>query len=84
MDRNEVAAMLGRRPNCRSVDRAMSIVAQGYDLAAVLEGGSDESLARAEREYLGAHLVLLAKGRTVFDDRIGVFYACGYVAPRLF
>ena len=84
MDRNEVAAMLGRERSCRSIDRAMAIVSQGWDLVAVREGGSDESLARAEREHPGAHLVVLAKGRTVIDDRIGVFRPQGWVGQRLF
>ena len=62
----------------------MSIVAQGHGLVAVREGGSDESLVRAQAEHPGTHLVVLAKGPSPCGDRIGVFYAKGYVAPRLF
>ena len=81
MDRDEVAAVLGRRPDCKSVDRAMSIVEQGHDLVIVCEGWDRE---RAGREHPDAHLVVLAKGLSPSGDRIGVFYPRGYVAPRLF
>ena len=84
MDRCEVAAMLGRRPECKSVDRAMEIVAQGNDLVAIWEGGSAEDLARAQEEYPDARLAVLAKGLSPSGDRIGVFHAKGYVAPRIF
>lgn len=84
MDRHEVAALLGRERSCRSLDRAMAVISQGFDLVAVWEGGSDGSMARARGEHPGARLVVLAKGRTPATDRIGVFYPKGYVAPRMF
>ena len=84
MDRHEVAALLGRGRACRSIDRAMSIVQQGYDLVAVWEGGSDESMERAKLEHPDARLVVLAKGQTPATDRIGVFRPRGWVEPRLF
>jgi hypothetical protein len=40
MHRNEVAAILGRERSCASIERAMSVVSQGYDLVAVHEGGT--------------------------------------------
>jgi len=84
MERHEVEAILGRERTCKSVDRAMAVLAQGFELVTVWEDGSEESLARAKREYPDARLVILAKGQTPFSDRIGVFQAQGYVAPRLF
>jgi len=84
MDRNEVSAMLGRERTCKSVDRAMSIVSQGYDLVGVWEGGADEDWERVRREHPDAHLVVLANGRYSGGDRIGVFRPKGYVPPRLF
>ena len=84
MDRPEVAALLGRERSCRSVDRAMAVVSQGYDLVAVWDGGSDGSLARVRGEHPGAHLAVLAKGRTPASDRIGVFRPLGWVEPRMF
>jgi hypothetical protein len=62
----------------------MSVVAQGHDLVAIWEGGTEGDWERARREHPDASLVVLAKGRTSVDDRIGVFYPQGYVAPRLF
>lgn len=63
MDRNEVAAMLARNPSSKSVDRAMRIVAQGYDLVAVRAGGRDEDLERARREFPHAsYIAVLARG----------------------
>ena len=84
MDRNEVAAMLGRGRACRSIDRAMAVVSQGYDLVAVWVGGSDESMARARGEHPGARLAVVAKGRTPATDRIGVLRPKGWVEPRMF
>lgn len=84
MDRNGVAAMLGRGRACRSIERAMSIIAQGHDLVAVWEGGADVDLGRARREHPGALLVVLAKGLSPSGDRIGVFRPRGHVEPRLF
>jgi hypothetical protein len=84
MDRADVAATLGRERSCVSVDRAMSIVAEGYDLVAVWEGGSHESLVRAQAEHPGARLVVVAHGRTPATDRIGVFRPHGWTEPRLF
>ena len=84
MDRNDVAAVLGGRPDCKSVDRAMAAVTQGYDLVAVLEGGSAGDWERARQEHPGARLVVVARGRTPTTDRIGVFRPKGYVEPRMF
>jgi hypothetical protein len=84
MDRNDVAAILGRERSCRSVDRAMSVVSQGYDLVAVWEGGREADLAGAEREHPGASLVVLAKGLSPSGDRLGVFRPTGWTEPRMF
>jgi hypothetical protein len=84
MDRHEVAAMLNRRSDCKSVDRAMAVVAQDYDLVAVWNGGTDRDWERVRREHSDARLVVLAKGRTIVDDRIGVFRPAGYIEPMLF
>lgn len=64
MDRNEVSAILGRRLDCKSVDRAMSIIAQGHDLVAVWDGGTAGDWERARQEHPGARLVVVARGRT--------------------
>lgn len=85
MDRHEVAAILERNPNCKSVDRAMAIIAQGHDLVAVREGGRDEDLTQARREFPHAsYITVLARGYTRYDDRIGVFVEKGTAEPRLF
>ena len=84
MNRTEVALLLGRRMACKSLDRAMAVIADGYDMVSVWEGGSDASMARARGEHPGAHFVTLAKGLSPSGDRIGVFYPKGYVAPRMF
>ena len=85
MDRNEVATILGRRTTCKSVDRAMAIVAQGLDLVAVLEGGTEADLEKAWREYPHAgRIVVLALGQTRMGDRVGGFIEPGKEAPRLF
>ena len=84
MDRHEVAALLGRERSCKSIDRAMEVVSQGWDLVAVWEGGSDGSMARAQAEHPGARLVVLANGRTPATDRIGVFRPKGWTEPRMF
>ncbi|MFZ4394593.1 MAG: hypothetical protein ACOYOU_03085 [Kiritimatiellia bacterium] len=85
MDRYEVAAMLERNPNSKSVERAMAIVAQGHELVAVRAGGRDEDLERARREYPHAsYITVLARGYTRYDDRIGVFVEQGVSEPRLF
>ena len=85
MERTEVAAILARRPDCRSVDRAMSIVSQGLDLAAVLKGGTEADIEKAWREYPHAsRIVVLARGQTRIDDRLGVFIEPGKEAPMLF
>lgn len=62
----------------------MAVVAQGWNLVAVWEGGSDGNWERIEQEHPGAHLFVLAKGRTPATDRIGAFRPKGYVEPRMF
>lgn len=84
MDRNDVAAILGRGRECRSLDRAMAVVAQDYDLVAVWDGGTAGDWERARQEHPGAHLVVVARGRTPATDRIGVFRPVGWVEPRMF
>ena len=85
MDKDEVAEMLGRRHACKSIDRAMAVVDQGYDLVAVKDGGTDEDLEQIGREYPHAsHVVVLARGRYRWEDRIGVFITPGTERPRLF
>ena len=85
MDRIEVAEILGRRATCKSVDRAMRVVSQGLDLAAVLEGGEEADLEKAWREYPHARqIVVLARGLTRLGDRVGVFTVPGATPPTLF
>ena len=85
MDRDEVAEMLGRRHACKSIDRAMEVVDRGYDLVAVKDGGTDADMEQIRREFPhGIHVVVLARGRYRWEDRIGVFITPGTERPRLF
>lgn len=84
MDRSDVAAILGRERCCASITRAMAVVAEGWDLVAVWDGGSQESLARARAEHPGARLVVVARGRTFATDRIGIFRPKGWTEPGMF
>jgi hypothetical protein len=84
MDRNEVAAILGRRRACKSIDRAMSIISQGYDLVAVWKGGDIKDWEGFKLEHPDAHFVLLAKGFSQMGNRVGAFYPTGFLPPRLF
>ena len=84
MDRNEVAAVLGRERSCASVERAMAVVSEGWDLVAVHDGGSQGEWERTRAEHPGARLVVLARGRTPATDRIGVFRPRGWTEPRMF
>ncbi len=79
-----MAAVLGRERSCRSIERAMAVVAQGHDLVAVCEGGTAGDWERARHEHPDAHLVVVAKGRTPATDRIGIFRPAGWVEPRMF
>jgi hypothetical protein len=81
MDIHEVAAVLGRERSCASIDRAMAVVAEGWDLVAVHDGGSPTDWDRARREHPGARLVVLARGRTPATDRIGAFRPRGWIEP---
>lgn len=84
MDRADVAAILGRERSCASIDRAMAVVAEGYDLVAVWEGGTPGSWEAVRREHPGARLAVLAHGRTPATDRIGVFRPKGWTEPGIF
>lgn len=81
MDRNDVAAILGRERSCASIDRAMAVVAGGYDLVALQDGGFPSDWNRARRENPGARLAVLARGRTPATDRIGAFRPRGWTEP---
>ena len=85
MKRHEVAAILERNPNCKSVDRAMAIIAQGHDLITVREGGRDEDLEQVRQEFPHASCIaVLARGYTRYGDWIGDFVDQGTAEPRLF
>ena len=84
MDRNEVAAMLERGRSCISIERAMEVVAEGYGLVAVQDGGTPGNWERVRRKHPGARLVVLARGRTPATDRIGIFRPVGWTEPRAF
>jgi hypothetical protein len=84
MDRNDVAAILGRERSCSSIGRAMAVVSEGWNLVAVHDGGSPSDWNRTRQEHPGARFVVLARGRTPATDRVGIFRPRGWTEPRMF
>jgi hypothetical protein len=87
MNMDEIAAMLGRSRDCKSIRMAMAVVAEGYDLVGVVDGGTEDRLAEARDAHPGCRLVVLARGLSRLGDRVGIFAEKGRVATpaaRLF